>query len=191
MLRPRPRARRGAQKEPYTIMQTSVYDVTTGQFIRSLKALRAILVKAGQFCEQKRIAPEVLFGSRLAPDQFPLSRQVQMVCDNAKLCSARLTGADAPKHEDKEQTLPEFLARIDSTLTFIESLERHQYATYADKHIKFPWNPGVYLEGSDYVTQYALPNFYFHLTTAYAILRHNGVDVGKSDYLGAVDWRKE
>lgn len=172
-------------------MQTSVYDVTTGQFIRSLKALSSILTKVGPFAEQKRIAPEVLFGSRLAPDQFPLSRQIQMVCDNAKLCSARLSGAEAPKHEDKEQTLPEFLARIDSTLAFLETLKPEQYEKFADKQIKFPWNPGVYLTGQDYVAQYALPNFYFHLTTAYAILRHNGLDVGKSDYLGPVSWRKE
>lgn len=172
-------------------MHTSVYDVTTGQFIRSLTALRAILTKAGQFAEQKRIAPEVLLSSRLAPDQFPLSRQIQMVCDNAKLCSARLTGAEAPKHDDKEQTLPEFFARIDSTLAFLGTLQPEQYEKYADKQIKFPWNPSVYLTGRDYVAQYALPNFYFHLTTAYAILRHNGLDVGKSDYLGAVNWRKE
>jgi uncharacterized protein len=172
-------------------MQTSVYDVTTGQFIRSLTALQAILSKASQFADQKRIAPEVLLGSRLAPDQFPLSRQIQMVCDNAKLCSARLTGAEAPKHDDKEQTLPEFLARIDSTLAFLQTLQPEQYEKFADKQIKFPWNPGVYLTGRDYVAQYALPNFYFHLTTAYAILRHNGLDVGKSDYLGAVAWRKE
>lgn len=172
-------------------MQTSVYDITTGQFIRSLEALRAILAKAETFAEQKRIAPEVLLGSRLAPDQFPLSRQIQMVCDNAKLCSARLTGATAPKHEDKEQALPEFVARIDSTLEFLRALQPEQYADFASKQVRFPWNQAVHLTGSDYVAQYALPNFYFHLTTAYAILRHNGLDLGKADYLGAVNWRTE
>lgn len=172
-------------------MQASVYDITTGQFIRSLTALQGILTKASQFADQKKFAMEVLLGSRLAPDQFPLSRQIQMVCDNAKLCSARLTGADAPKHDDKEQTLADFQARIDSTITFLKSLSPEQYDKYADKQIRFPWNPSVYLTGRDYVVQYALPNFYFHLTTAYAILRNNGVDVGKSDFLGAVNWQKE
>ncbi len=172
-------------------MQTSVYDITTGQFIRSLAALQAILAKAAQFADHKRFNVEVLLGSRLVPDQLPLSRQLQMVCDNAKLCSARLSSTEAPKHEDTEQTLPEFMARIDSTLTFLKSLNPEQYEKYAEKQIRFPWNPGVYLTGRDYVAQYALPNFYFHLTTAYAILRHNGVDLGKGDFLGAVDWRKE
>lgn len=172
-------------------MQTSVYEITTGQFIRSLTALQAILGKAAQFAEHKKINVEVLLSSRLAPDQLPLSRQLQMVCDNAKLCSARLSGVDAPKHEDTEQTLPQFVTRIDDTLAFLKSLKPDQYEKYADKQIRFPWNPGVYLTGRDYVAQYALPNFYFHLTTAYAILRHNGVELGKSDFLGAVEWRKE
>ncbi len=172
-------------------MQISVYDITTGQFIRSLTALKALLTKAAQFADQKRITPEVLLGSRLAADQFPLSKQIQMVCDNAKLCSARLSGVDAPKHDDKEQTLPEFVARIESTLAFLETLKPEQFDKFGDKAIKFPWNPGVYLTGRDYVAQYALPNFYFHLTTAYSVLRHNGVEVGKGDYLGAVEWRKE
>lgn len=172
-------------------MQASVYDITTGQFIRSLTALQGLLTKASQFADQKRFSMDVLLGSRLAPDQFPLSKQLQMVCDNAKLCSSRLTGVDAPKNDDKEQTFAEFQARIESTLAFLKTLSPEQYGNYADKQIRFPWNPSVYLTGRDYVAQYALPNFYFHLTTAYAILRNNGVDVGKSDYLGAVDWRKE
>lgn len=172
-------------------MQLSVYDITTGQFIRSLGALQGLLTKAAQFADQKRINVEVLLASRLAPDQFPLSRQIQMVCDNAKLCSARLSGAEAPKHEDKEQTLAEFQARIESTLTFLQSLNPEQFDKYAEKNIRFPWNPGVYLTAPEYVAQYALPNFYFHLTTAYSILRHNGVELGKGDYLGAVNWRKE
>jgi len=171
-------------------MQVSVYDITAGQFIRSLTALREVLTKVAQFSDHKKITPEVLLGSRLAVDQFPLSKQIQIACDNAKLCTARLSGVEAPKHDDKEQTLAEFTARIDSTLTYLKSINPEQFDKFAEKVIRFPWNPDASLTGKDYLTQYAVPNFYFHLTTAYSILRHNGVDLGKTDFLGAVDWRK-
>jgi uncharacterized protein len=172
-------------------MDVKVYDITAGQFIRSLTALQGMLTKAAQFADLKRINAEVLLGSRLVPDQFPLSKQIQIACDNAKLCVARLTGVDAPKHDDKEQTLPEFVARIESTLAFLKTINPEQFDKYADRTIRFAYNPGVHLTGSDYLTQQALPNFYFHLTTAYSILRHNGVDIGKNDYLVGVNWRKE
>lgn len=177
--------------EEVQFMQTSVYDITTGQFIRSLTALKGVLAKAAQFADQKRITMEVLLGSRLAADQFPLSKQIQIACDNAKLCTARLTGVDAPKHDDKEQSYAEFVDRIDSTLAFLKSINPEQFDKFAEKTVRFSYFPGMHLTGSDYLAQYALPNFYFHLTTAYSILRHNGVDVGKGDFLGAIEWRKD
>jgi uncharacterized protein len=172
-------------------MDVAVYDITAGQFIRALTALSGVLVKASAFADQKRIGAEVLLSSRLAPDQFPLSKQIQMVCDNAKLCVSRLTGLEAPKHDDKEQTLAEFQTRIEQTIAFLKTTKPEQFAKYADKVIRFPWNPGMHLTGKDYLAQQALPNFYFHLTTAYSILRKNGVELGKMDYLGGVDWRKD
>lgn len=171
-------------------MQVSVYDISTGQFIRSLSALQGVLAKAAQFADQKRVNLDVLLGARLAPDQFPLSKQIQIACDNAKLCTARLSGVEAPKHDDQEQTFAEFLGRIDSTLGYLKSINPEQFDKFAEKVVRFPYRPDVSLTGKDYLTQYAIPNFFFHLTTAYAILRHNGVDIGKTDYLGAIDWRQ-
>lgn len=170
-------------------MQVAVYDITAGQFIRSLTALQGLLIKAAAFADQKRIDASVLLGARLAPDQFPLSKQIQITCDNAKLCVARLTGVEAPKHEDNEQTLQEFVARVESTIAFLKTINPEQFDKYADRTVRFVYRPGVHLTGKDYLTQHALPNFYFHLTTAYSILRHNGVDIGKNDYLVGVNWR--
>lgn len=172
-------------------MDVAVYDITAGQFIRSLTALQGMLTKAAQFADHKRISAEVLLGSRLAPDQFPLAKQIQMTCDNAKLCVARLTGVDAPKHEDNEQTLPEFVARVDSTIAFLKTINPEQFQNYTERTVRFGYLPGVHLTAKDYVTQHALPNFYFHLTTVYAILRHNGVELGKRDYLVGVNFRND
>jgi uncharacterized protein len=172
-------------------MDIAVYEITAGQFIRSLTALQGMLTKAAQFADHKRISTDVLLASRLAPDQFPLSKQIQIACDNAKLCVARLSGVDAPKHDDQEQTLPEFVARIDSTIAFLKSINPERFDKYNERIIRFGYRPGVHLTGKDYLTQHALPNFYFHLTTAYSILRSNGVDLGKNDYLVDVNWRKD
>lgn len=172
-------------------MKVAVYDLTAVQFVRSLHVLKGLLAKAAQFADQRKFPASVLLGSRLAPDQFPLSTQIQIACDNAKLCVARLSGVEAPKHEDNEQTLDQFIARIDSTIAFLESVKPESFAGFADKTVRFHWNPGAHLRGEDYLVQFALPNFYFHLTTAYSILRNNGLELGKADYTGTLTWQKD
>lgn len=172
-------------------MELSAHAITVRQFERSLTALKGMLTKAVRFAEEKEMSQADLWSSRLAPDQFPLSAQIQIACDNAKLCVSRLSGVEAPKHEDKEQTLTEFLDRIDSTIAFIRSVTPEQLANHQEKQARFHWNPGAHLQGTDYLIEFAIPNFYFHLTTGYSIMRNKGVPLGKSDYTGPLTWRKD
>ncbi|MGB1016855.1 MAG: DUF1993 domain-containing protein, partial [Nannocystaceae bacterium] len=130
--------------------------------------------------------PVVLLTSRLAPDQYPLTRQVQIACDSAKFAGARLTGKDAPKHEDTETTYEQLTARITSTIEYLNTLVAADFEGCEDKTVELPFLPGKGVKGSDYLKDFVLPNFYFHATTAYAILRHNGIDVGKRDYIGSM-----
>jgi len=169
-------------------MQVSVYDITAAQFPRSLQALKSILLKSKSFADAKKVDMSVLLNSRLAPDQFPLAKQIQIACDNAKFICSRLSGATPPKHADDETTFDEFIQRIDNTIAFIKTIKAEQFSDYEAKEVRFAWNPNAYLSGKVYLTQYGIPNFYFHLTTAYAILRHNGVDLGKGDFLADVEW---
>lgn len=148
-------------------------------------------MKAHAFCETKKIDMSVLFQTRLAPDQFPLSKQIQITADVAKFSAARLSGIEAPGFEDKEQTLEEFMQRIDKTISFLEKFNEESFSDYETKIIRFHWNPGMHLDGKTYLNLYAIPNFYFHLTTAYSILRHCGVEIGKGDYLFQLPWKKD
>ena len=172
-------------------MQISVYDLTVPQFTLSLKALKNVLNKSQAFATTKKIEMSVLLQTRLAPDQFPLIRQIQISTDLAKGCAFRLTGVEAPVFEDKDQTCDELLQRIDKTISYLQTIKPEQFEGYEKKTVKFPWKPGVYLEGKPYLVQHALPNFYFHITTAYAILRHCGVELGKGDFLGEQSWMRE
>lgn len=172
-------------------MNLSVYDLTVPQYKLTLKALKKVLHKGKTFADTKKIDMSVLFQSRLAADMFPLGRQIQIVCDGAKFGVARLTGLEAPKFEDNEKTFEEFTARIDKTIAFLETVKAEQFQGYESKKITFPWHPGKWMDGKTYLVQHSLPNFYFHLTTAYDILRHIGVDLGKSDYLGEQNWKSE
>lgn len=172
-------------------MQVSVYELTVPQFIRSLNALKGVLHKAQQYAEKKKIDMPVLLQTRLAPDQFPLAKQIQITCDGAKFCVSRLTGGEAPRFEDKETTLDEFMARIDKTVAYLQTIKPEQFEGYEAKTVRFPWRPGFYMNGKNYLVQHAIPNFNFHLTTAYSILRANGVELGKADFLGAQDWVAE
>lgn len=167
-----------------------IYEITVPQFVKMLKNLSAILDKASAFADVKKIEVEVLLQSRLAPDQFNFIRQIQIACDTAKLSASRLTTKEAPTHPDTEKTLPELKARIESTISFLEKFSRQDYSEAANRHISQPRWEGQYLTGEEFVLQHAIPNFYFHVTTAYAILRHNGVDVGKKDYLGKMPFKK-
>lgn len=168
-----------------------LYDLTVVQFSKMLKNLSAILEKSAGFAETKKIDVEVLLNSRLAADQFNLIRQVQIACDTAKLGVARLAGkADtAPKHADTETTLPELQQRIKSVLDYLAGFTQKDLAAAETQKITQPRWEGKYLMGLEFAIQHAIPNLYFHITTAYSILRHNGVDIGKKDYLGAMPYK--
>jgi len=152
-----------------------------------LNALSANLDKAAAFAAAKKIDSVVLLNTRLAPDMFPLTRQVQIATDQAKNGSARLAGVEAPKFEDDETTLDQLKARIAKTLAFLRTLDARQIDGASDREINFPLGPNKgQMKGDDYLNHFVLPNFYFHITAAYAILRHCGVEVGKRDFLGAI-----
>lgn len=167
-----------------------LYEMTVPPFIKSLKNLSAILTKAGEFAASKKIDPEVLLQSRLAPDQFPLTRQIQIACDTAKLGVFRLTGKEAMKHDDTEKTLPEMHERIQSVLSYLESISEKDFAGADQKQITTPRWEGQWVTGKEFAIHHMIPNVYFHVTTAYSILRHNGVEIGKKDYLGPMPFKK-
>ena len=167
-------------------MSVNAYQATVPAFVQILTALSAILKKAAAHAEAKKIDPSVFVNARIAPDMFPLSRQIQIATDHAKGASARLAGVDNPAFADTETTLDELQARIAKTLDFVKGLKQSQFDGGFDRDVtltiagqKMTWKGGVYLH------QFALPNFYFHATAAYAILRHNGVEIGKRDFLGS------
>jgi hypothetical protein len=164
----------------------NLYDLTIPQFIRALGQVHRWLDLAQQHAEQKKFDPNVLMTARLAPDQFAFARQVQIFSDNAKGAAARLAGIQPPAYEDNEKTIDELRARVDKTIAFLRSLDRAQFEGAAERTITLPFYQGKGIRGLDYLVTYAFPNMYFHATTAYAILRHNGVDVGKRDFLGDV-----
>jgi len=151
--------------------------------------LDAWLDKGVAYAKSKSFDPDVLLASRLAPDQYPLLRQVQSVCDNAKFAAARLSGKEAPKHPDTEQTMDQVRARIKSCLAYLDTLKPADFEGAEARLVELAFMPGKVIKGSDYLTEMALPNFFFHLTTAYAILRHNGVALGKTDFLGSLTLR--
>ena len=155
------------------------------QMKKMLGQLEKWLDAAEAHAKAKAFDPNVLVESRLAPDQFAFVRQVQAACDTAKLSAARLTAKDAPNHPDTEKTLSELRARIRSVIEYLEGISEPDYAGAATRVITTPRWEGKVMSGSDYFMEHAVPNFFFHVTHAYAILRHNGVTVGKRDYLGA------
>jgi hypothetical protein len=167
-----------------------IYELTVTQFTKMLQNLDAILDKAAAHADVKKFDVNVLMSARLAPDQFEFVRQVQTACDTAKLGAARLTGKDAPVHEDKEKTFPELRTRVRETIAFLKTLKESDYVNAGTQRITQPRWQGKWLTGHEYVVHHVIPNFYFHFTTAYAILRHNGVDVGKKDYLGAMPYHE-
>lgn len=158
--------------------------------MKTLRNLSGILDKGAQYAETKKFEFPVLLQTRLAPDQFNLTRQVQIACDTAKLGAARLVGKEAPSHADTEATLAELKARIESVIGYLETFSQADFAQAASRHITTPRWDGQYLTGDEYLMHHVIPNFYFHVTTAYSILRANGVDVGKKDYLGKMPFKK-
>ena len=163
-----------------------IYQVVQ-QCSRSLGNLQVCLDKAVQHAAAKEFDVNVLLTSRLAPDQHHFIYQVQSACDYVKGAAGWLSGQSPPKHEDKEQTIDEVRERIRKTIAFVESVREDQYAGATERKVKLSWAPGKVIGGADYLLQVTLPNVFFHITTAYAILRHNGVDVGKMDFLGVLN----
>ncbi|MBL7555956.1 MAG: DUF1993 domain-containing protein [Bdellovibrionaceae bacterium] len=166
-----------------------IYEITVPQFTKMLKNLDAILVKATAFAEAKKIEFDVLLNSRLAPDQFNLLRQIQIATDTAKIGVAKLTGKDAPVHDDKETTVAQLRTRIAETIAFLATVTEKDFAGAHERKITTPRWENKYLLGHEYLIQHTVPNLYFHISVAYEILRHNGLDIGKKDYLGAMPFR--
>ena len=167
-------------------MHISMYGLAHTSTTRALRALDAILDKAVAFAEARKIDPSVLLNARLAPDMFPLVRQVQIACDFGKGPMARLSGTENPRMEDTETSFPELKARIQRTLDFIASVPEAAFEGCEDRDITVQAGPQtLQFKGLPYLVGYVLPNLNFHRGMAYAILRHNGVELGKRDYLGA------
>src|SRR5258707_14846691 len=168
-------------------MSISMYDFSIPVLTRGLTNMSAILDKAAAHAAAKKFDSAVLAQARLFPDMLPLVRQVQIACDTAKGAAARLAGIEVPKHEDTETTLAELKARIAKTVDFLKSVTAAQLKDAESRaiEIKFP-NGSWKFTGIAYLSEFVLPNFYFHVSMAYALLRKNGVDIGKSDFLGAI-----
>lgn len=167
-------------------MQISMYRASVPVLARALRNLAAVLRKGEAHAAARNIDPAVLLGYRLAPDMFPLTRQVQIASDTAKGCIARLAGVDVPSYPDDETTFAQLLARIDRTIAFIEGFEPAQVDGSEQKPVTLKMRTGeLNFQGLTYLFEFVLPNVYFHSTTTYAILRHCGVELGKKDFLGA------
>jgi uncharacterized protein len=169
-------------------MSSSLSAASISVFEIGLNALSGVLDKAAAFAAGKKIDPAVLLRARLSPDMFDLTRQVQTATDQARRGSSRLAGVDPPSVEDTETTIDQLKARLAKTVAYLKTLDPKQIDTAADREIKFPIGGGItgQMKGDAYLHHFVLPNFYFHLTAAYAILRHCGVDIGKRDFLGAI-----
>ncbi len=175
------------------MQETNLYTVTIPPMMKTLTALSGILDKTSSHAEGKQLEwhpkgmqEEALLNSRLISDQFPFVRQVTVACDNAKGAAARLAGIEPPKFEDNEKTVAELKARIDKTIEFMKTVKPEQIIGQEDREITLPYWDGKKMKAFDYATNYLIPNFYFHVTTAYSILRSNGVQIGKGDYIGAM-----
>ncbi len=166
-----------------------MYAAMFRQMHKQLGQLDGWLEAADAFAKAKSFGPEIFLGFRLAPDQFAFGRQVQITCDTVKLAAARLAGKDAPAHPDTEQTLEELRTRVATTRSFLADLNDADFDDAATREITQPRWEGKIMSGADYFLEHSVPNFYFHLAHAYAILRHNGVAIGKRDYLGPLSQR--
>jgi hypothetical protein len=163
-----------------------MYHAMFRQMRKQLAQLDKWLEETLAFAEAKKLDPNVFLTFRLAPDQFPLSRQIQIACDTAKLGASRLGGKEAPVQADTETTVPELRARVASVLAYLDGFSEKDFANAATAVITQPRWEGKTMTGADYFIEHVVPNFYFHVTTTYALLRHNCVNLGKRDYLGAL-----
>lgn len=162
-----------------------MYSMSVETFVPTLRQLAKMLDKAAQHASAKKFDPSVLVNARIAPDMYPLVKQVQLSCDFAKNSAGRLAGQDPPRFEDNEKTLEELKARVAKTLDYLQGVRAGALEGSEDRDVKLslPNNTSLEFKGLPFLKDWALPNFYFHVVTAYAILRHNGVEIGKRDYL--------
>lgn len=166
-------------------MPLTMHSASVPVFVRMLRNLDAVLDRAAEHAQARKFDPSVLLTARLYPDMLPFTRQVQIATDAAKGCAARLAGLEVPKFEDNESSIAELKARIARTIDFVESVDPQLIDGSESRTITIALRQGErQLDGETYLKHFALPNFYFHVTTAYAILRHNGVELGKQDFLG-------
>ncbi len=170
-----------------------MYFQMVGQFKKQLAQVDKWLDTVAAFAQAKKIEPDVFLGFRLSPDQFAFARQIQIACDTAKTAVARISGPisgkEAPKHADDEKTLAELQTRIRSVVAYLDGFTAQDFAEAGTRVVTQPRWEGKTMTGADYFVEHAVPNFFFHVTTAYAILRHNGVEIGKKDYLGALTFQ--
>lgn len=172
-------------------MSQHVYDIIVTQFSRSLLGMQECLLAAREFAKERNFDENSYLTLKIAPDMFTLARQVQIATDNAKGAVSRLSGKTAPVFEDKETTLEELIARVEKTRKYINEFKPADFADYESKEARFPFAKGVYLKGKDYFETHALPNFYFHFSAMYMLLRGAGVNIGKKHFMGNQPWIKE
>lgn len=163
-----------------------LYQFTVPTLIKMLRALDGVLGKTQEQVITKQLNETELLETRLTEDMFPLKKQVQVACDTAKGAASRLAGLEIPSHADEEQTIQELRARIAKTLEFLGTFSEDSFKDAAERQITLPYFPGLYLTGWDYGREFVIPNFLFHVTTAYAILRMKGIEIGKADYIGGL-----
>jgi hypothetical protein len=169
------------------LMKISMYEASIPTFLHTLRSLKALLEKGVAHAEAKKFDPTLLASARLAPDMFPLTRQIQIATDAAKGAAARLSGVDPPKFEDNETTMADLIARVGKTIDFLQGFKPEQLDGSEERTITIPTPRQTFtFPGLIFLRHWALPNFFFHVTTAYNLLRHNGVEIGKADYLGRV-----
>ena len=167
-------------------MCVSVYQGSVPVYTQRLNGLSEIIKKAISYCAEQKIDPAAILHARLYPDMFPFTRQVQVACSHAERGTSRLAGLEPPKREDKEASFEDLVKRIETTVSYIKSVDPRKMEGMEDREITFPiGSDKMTLKGADYLFQFSQPNFYFHLTVAYAILRHNGLKIGKDDFMGA------
>jgi hypothetical protein len=166
-------------------LKISMHQASVPVFVRALNNLAAILEKAAAYAEAKKIDPAALINFRLYPDMLPLSKQVQIASDSAKGGVARLAGSEPPKYEDNEASIPELVARLRKTVSYLESIKPEQIDGSEDKTVTWKTQTSTRtMQGMPYLLSHVTPNVYFHVTTAYGILRHCGLEIGKQDFLG-------
>ncbi|HSC80220.1 MAG TPA: DUF1993 domain-containing protein [Chitinolyticbacter sp.] len=167
-------------------MSLSYYQLSIPVFVRMLGNLSALLDKATAFCSERNVDQGVLLSARLAPDMFPLVKQVQIATDQAKAVGFRLAGMEPMKFDDTETRIDELKARIAATITYLQTIPEQALDNAPNQMVVMPWMPDHPMKGDFYLQHFVIPNVYFHVSMAYAILRHNGVQIGKADYIGEI-----